>query len=147
MIFVRLTHFPIRPEWELVRSVSESERNACESLLIVFPPLLECEKTGLKSYKSETQVGRWIPNNLVVCFRLPIAPRFAHHNSPPNLTHLTPCHLTNNYLLQNYVDLLFVIHNNKVYIRYPYDRSRHCTGHNWAAIMTISVVWIVDGCP
>ena len=64
------------------RSDSESERNACKSLLIVFHPHLECEKTGLKSYKSKTQVGRWIPNNLVVCFRLPIAPHFARRNSP-----------------------------------------------------------------
>jgi hypothetical protein len=40
-------------------SDSESERNACESSLIVFIPHLECEKTGLKSYKSETQVGCW----------------------------------------------------------------------------------------
>src|SRR5882724_9138728 len=83
-IFVRLTHFPIRSERELVRSDSESERNACKPSLIVFHPHLESEKTGLKSYKSETQVGRWIPNNLVVCFRLPIAPRFARRNSPPN---------------------------------------------------------------
>jgi len=81
---IRLTHFLIQLEWELVRSVSESERNTCESLLIVFLPPLECEKTGLKSYKSKTQVGHWFPNNLVVCFRLSIAPRFAHRNSPPN---------------------------------------------------------------
>src|SRR3984885_3461856 len=46
-----------------ISKISDSgpERNACESSLIVFIPHLECEKTGLKSYKSETQVGCWNP--------------------------------------------------------------------------------------
>src|SRR3984885_4832557 len=46
-----------------ISKISDSgpERNACESSLIVFIPHLECEKTGLKSYKSETQVGCWYP--------------------------------------------------------------------------------------
>ena len=33
----------------------------------------------------------------------------------------------------------------KVYIQYPYDGSCHHTSRSWVAIMTVSVVQIVDG--